>query len=59
MGKRARHRYHHDKFVIDADEYVVDGDDDGRPVLAGFAGAGGAKGDEPEVASFRFRQGRR
>jgi hypothetical protein len=47
VGKRARHGYHDDEFVIDAGKYVVNRDDDGGAVLAGFAGTGGAQGDEP------------
>jgi hypothetical protein len=47
MRDRARYWYHDDEFVVDAREYLVDGDDDGGAVLAGFADTGGAQGDEP------------
>jgi hypothetical protein len=44
-GEGTRHRYHDDEFVVDAAEYLVDGDDDGGAVFAGFAGTGGAERD--------------
>jgi hypothetical protein len=55
---QARHRYHDNEFVTDAGEYLIDGNDDGGAMFAGLAGAGGAEGDQPQVASARFRQGR-
>ncbi|OBH02560.1 hypothetical protein A5696_10610 [Mycobacterium sp. E2699] len=59
IGKRTRHRYHHDEFIVDSDEYVVDGDDDGGPVLAWFTGASCAEGDQPQLTASEFRQDRR
>jgi deazaflavin-dependent oxidoreductase (nitroreductase family) len=32
---RARHRHHDNEFVIDAGEYLIDGNDDGRAYLPG------------------------
>jgi hypothetical protein len=39
-------------------EYLIDGNDDGRAMFAGLAGARGAEGDQPQVASSRLRRGR-